>query len=118
MRAALCLVLLLSGCAALSETECRGTDWYQLGKRDGEVYGSRAMIDQYTQSCAAFGVKPDEARYMLGWEGGNRKHRQPTGCGGGPDGKSGQPAWPGKRREGRAIGKPIYTPLHARALLR
>jgi len=85
MRAALCLVLLLSGCAALSETDCRGTDWYQLGKRDGEVYGSRAMIDQYTHSCAAFGVKPDEARYMLGWEDGNMEYRQRTGYGGGPD---------------------------------
>ena len=85
MRAVLCLVLLLSGCAALGETDCRGADWYQLGKRDGEVYGSRAMIDQYTQRCAAFGVKPDEARYMLGWEDGNMEYRQRTGYGGGPD---------------------------------
>ena len=83
MRSALCLVLILSGCAGLSEAECRGTDWYQLGKRDGEVYGSRAMIDQYTKSCSAFAVKPDEAQYMVGWADGNMEYRQRTGWGGG-----------------------------------
>src|SRR5205823_4601618 len=55
---------------------------HQLGKRDGDVYGSCAMIDQYTQRCAAFGVKPDEAPYMLGWEDGNMEYRQRTGYGG------------------------------------
>jgi uncharacterized protein DUF2799 len=85
MRAAFCLVLLLSGCAGLSEADCRSANWYDLGKRDGETYGSRAMIDQYTQRCTAFGVKPDEARYMLGWDDGNMEYRQRTGYGGGPD---------------------------------
>jgi hypothetical protein len=85
MRAAFCLVLLLAGCAGLSEADCRSANWYDVGKRDGETYGSRAMIDQYTQRCAAFGVKPDEARYMLGWDDGNMEYRQRTGYGGGPD---------------------------------
>src|ERR671922_258196 len=45
------------GCAAMSESDCRGTNWYELGKRDGEIYGSRGWLDQYTQRCAAFGIK-------------------------------------------------------------
>jgi len=87
MRAALSLVLILvlGACAGLSEAECRGADWYQLGKRDGETYGARAMIDQYARRCATFGVKPDEARYMVGWDDGNMEYRQRTGYGGGPD---------------------------------
>ena len=83
MRPALCLVLILSGCAGLSEAECRSTDWYQLGKRDGEIYGSRAMIDQYKKSCSAFAVNPDETQYMVGWNDGNMEYRQRTGWGGG-----------------------------------
>lgn len=55
------------------------------GKRDGETYGSRAMIDQYKHRCTAFGVTPDEARYMVGWDDGNMEYRQRTGYGGGPD---------------------------------
>jgi len=85
MRSGLCLalVLVLGGCVGLSEAECRGANWYQLGKLDGEVYGSRAMIDQYNQRCAAFGVKPDEAQYLVGWSDGNMEYRQRTGWGGG-----------------------------------
>ena len=83
MRATLLLIVVLGGCAGLSESECRSADWYALGKRDGEIYGSRAMIDQYAKSCGAFGVKPDERQYMVGWEDGNMEYRQRTGWGGG-----------------------------------
>jgi len=85
LRAAALLVIFLSACGALSESECRSTNWYQLGKLDGELYGSRAMIDQYSYRCAAFGIKPDERAYMLGWDYGNMEFRQRTGYGGGPD---------------------------------
>ena len=68
LRAAALLVVFLSACASLSESECRSTNWYQLGKR-----------------CAAFGLKPDEAAYNLGWDDGNMEYRQRTGYGGGPD---------------------------------
>jgi len=43
------------------------------------------MIDQYKHRCTAFGVTPDEARYMVGWDDGNMEYRQRTGYGGGPD---------------------------------
>ena len=85
MRAAVLLAVFLGGCASLSESECRSTDWYQLGKRDGEIYGARGMIDQYTHRCATFGLKPDAAAYNLGWDDGNMEYRQRTGYGGGPD---------------------------------
>jgi hypothetical protein len=81
LRAAVVLAVFLGSCASLSESECRSTNWYQLGKRDGEIYASRGMIDQYTHRCAAFGVKPDEAAYMTGWDDGNMEYRQRTGYG-------------------------------------
>ena len=85
MHAAVLFVAFLSACASLSESECRSTNWYQLGKLDGELYGSRAMIDQYSYRCATFGVKPDEQSYMVGWSDGNMEYRQRTGYGGGPE---------------------------------
>ena len=58
--AAISAALVLAGCAniGLGEAECRGAGWYDLGKRDGEIYGSRD---------------------------GNMEYRQRTGWGGGPD---------------------------------
>jgi len=84
VRVSTLVLLLLGGCAGLSESQCRDADWYKLGRRDGEIYGSRAMIDQYRHQCAAYGVRPDEAAYALGWDDGNMDYRQRTGYGGGP----------------------------------
>jgi hypothetical protein len=85
MRTSLLLLLLLAGCATMTESECRGTDWYKRGREDAELYGSRSMLDQYTHQCAAFGVRPDAGAYQLGWDDGDMEYRQKTGWGGGPD---------------------------------
>jgi hypothetical protein len=85
MRPPLLLAFLLTGCVGLSDADCQSMDWYRLGRRDGEVYGSRAAIDQYRHQCAAHGVAPDEAAYALGWDDGNMEYRQRSGYGGGPD---------------------------------
>ena len=85
MRTSFLALLLLAGCAGMSEPECRGTDWYKLGRRDAEIYGSRSMLDQYAHQCAAYGVRPDAPAYLLGWDDGDMEYRQKTGYGGGPD---------------------------------
>ena len=64
---------LLSACVQMNESECRATDWYQLGYRDAEIYGLRPQVDQYAHSCRAFGVQPAEATYMAGWVDGFRE---------------------------------------------
>jgi hypothetical protein len=43
----------------------------------------RASIDQYAHRCAAFGVKPDRAQYLVGWDDGYMEYRQRTGYGAG-----------------------------------
>jgi len=85
MRATLLLAFFLGGCASLSESECRSTDWYKRGRSDAEIYGMRGQLDQYTAQCAAYGVKPDAPAYLLGWDDGDMEYRQKTGYGGGPD---------------------------------
>ena len=75
MRAILLACLLaLSGCVTLNEQDCRTVDWYRLGDRDG-VNGSPTLIDQYTLQCQAFGLKPNDARYMEGWRDGAARKR-------------------------------------------
>ena len=63
----------LAGCAAMSDSECRSTNWYELGERDALVYGMRPRIDQYAHQCSRHGVQPSENDYMAGWTVGDRE---------------------------------------------
>jgi hypothetical protein len=65
------LCFLLAGCA-MSESDCRGTDWYQRGERDG--YGGHPPQDlRLAQQCARYGVTvPRE--YQDGWAAGHDEH--------------------------------------------
>jgi hypothetical protein len=71
-RAVLLACALLSGCASMTETQCRSADWYQLGYRDGDVYGLRPQIDQYAYQCRAW-VQASEGDYLRGWVDGYRE---------------------------------------------
>ena len=63
------LAALLPGCAALTETECRGANWQELGYRDG-VTGNMPRIEIYAHQCGKFSVKPDQQAYMEAWTEG------------------------------------------------
>lgn len=67
------LVLAATGCAQMTESECRASDWYQVGYRDAEIYGLRPQVDQYANQCKAFGVQLAENQYMAGWVDGFRE---------------------------------------------
>jgi len=62
--------LAAAGCTTLSETECRGTNWYERGRTDARVYAIQPTIARYAQECAAYGVKLPESDYMDGWRQG------------------------------------------------
>ena len=64
---------LLSGCAGMSDAECRSTNWYALGERDGLHYGLRPHVDQYAYQCTRHGVQVSEPDYMAGWTDGYRE---------------------------------------------
>jgi hypothetical protein len=72
--ALLCLLLAVAGCASMSENACRSADWYQLGYRDGDIYGLRPQIDQYAYQCRPW-VQVAETDYMRGWTEGYRENR-------------------------------------------
>jgi hypothetical protein len=49
-------LLALAGCAQMTETQCKSSDWYQVGYRDADIYGLRPQVDQYAYQCRTFGV--------------------------------------------------------------
>lgn len=67
------LGLAAAGCAQMTESQCRASDWYQVGYRDADAYGLRPQVDQYAYRCRAFGVQPAENQYMAGWVDGFRE---------------------------------------------
>ncbi|MEQ9465164.1 MAG: DUF2799 domain-containing protein [Haliea sp.] len=64
------LLVLLGGCAAMSEQECLSTDWYERGVADGRAGHPSGRIDSYREACAGVEVRPDIALWQQGREAG------------------------------------------------
>lgn len=63
-------LILMSGCATLSRTECLSGDWEQLGHSDGSRGYRIDRIEEHREACKEYGVAPDIARYKDGREKG------------------------------------------------
>jgi hypothetical protein len=61
---------LLGGCATLSESECRNSDWYDVGFRDGRLGEPQDRLSRHAGACADHGVTPDRTRYLEGHQAG------------------------------------------------
>ena len=72
--AALLTLLLLGGCASLSESECLHSDWYDIGFRDGRQGVPADQLSKHAEACGEHGVKPDRERYIDGHESGLRHY--------------------------------------------
>lgn len=53
----------------MSAQQCRSTEWYALGYRDGDTYGLRPQIDQYAHTCGSLPASAQSA-YLAGWTDG------------------------------------------------
>ena len=71
------LLLLLTGCSSLSESECRIGDWYGLGYQDGQTGQVRARFRDYQRDCAEYGVTADPERWQQGYSKGLALYCQP-----------------------------------------
>jgi hypothetical protein len=69
LRYAIVLCALASGCAPMSENQCRTANWYQLGEHEG-LFGQQPRIDVYSYQCARYQVQPSAQDYMDGWHDG------------------------------------------------
>ncbi|WP_373974977.1 DUF2799 domain-containing protein [Chitinibacter sp. SCUT-21] len=61
--------VVLSGCAAMSESECKLGDWYGAGLRDGQQ-GEASQIAEYAKACSEYGVTAGLVSYQRGHEQG------------------------------------------------
>ena len=63
-------VSVLSGCATLSEEECRAADWRTIGFEDGTMGKPIGQIGKHREACADHGVPVDLTAYKEGHEEG------------------------------------------------
>ena len=70
-------VVLLAGCAAMSEKECQTADWRDQGMKDALNGYDRARLVDVREACAKAGVLPSEALYFDGWNRGIRQFCTP-----------------------------------------
>lgn len=66
------LVLLVGGCASMSEEECLVADWHALGYEDGAAGQPVAQLGERRQACAEYGVRPNTDAYRAGRSEGLR----------------------------------------------
>jgi hypothetical protein len=58
---------MLGGCAAMSQQECRVSDWHTVGFEDGAKGANVTRIAAYRKACAKYGVAPDLDSYRSGY---------------------------------------------------
>lgn len=72
------LAFSLSGCATLSEGECRTASWQEIGRIDGAQGQPRARLFEHAKACADYGIRPDAEAYYRGREWGLFDYCTPT----------------------------------------
>ncbi|MEB6479144.1 DUF2799 domain-containing protein [Acinetobacter vivianii] len=70
------LMVLLSGCAAMSIEQCKTANWLSVGERDGSD-GHESRLDKYYSSCQKANVVPNQSLYEKGYQQGLGYYCQP-----------------------------------------
>lgn len=97
-RVALCILAslaVLSGCASMSESQCRQADWQARGLADGREGRSAQRIEDHVEACGKIGISPDSKAWTEGWERGIRSYC--TASNGWREGMRNQIYWEGCR---------------------
>lgn len=72
------LLLLMAGCATLSEEDCIAGDWRGIGQNDGARGRAADFIGNHTKACADLGVIPDVAAWQAGRTEGLKQYCTPA----------------------------------------
>lgn len=67
---ALPLVLALTACATLSESDCARSDWFAIGSRDARHGYTPERLNRHRQACAKYGYEVDPQGYHAGYQEG------------------------------------------------
>jgi len=68
----------VTGCASMSQDECRMADWYSVGFEDGVRGHGADYIGQHREACAEHGIAPDFQAYQSGRTAGLTEFCQPA----------------------------------------
>lgn len=69
--------LMLSGCASLSEGQCKAGGWHQIGESDGVAGHPASRLASHREACAEYGIRPKEADYRSGHAQGLKAYCTP-----------------------------------------
>lgn len=64
------ILLLISGCATMNESECRNADWRIIGMEDGASGKKSSHIGRHRSACSEYEIIPDLNLYLLGYNQG------------------------------------------------
>lgn len=60
----------LASCDPISEEACRIGDWGSIGLADGKKGRSTDILSKYAETCAEFGVTPNQSTYLAARQAG------------------------------------------------
>ncbi len=63
-------LIVIAGCASLSEDACRGGDWYGIGLKDGAAGRDANHLSNHAEACADYGITPVRATWETGRQEG------------------------------------------------
>lgn len=67
---------LLSGCAAMSPSQCQTANWFIVGQEDAAA-GNYSRLDKYHSACQKTNIVPNQVQYEKGYEAGLVSYCQP-----------------------------------------
>lgn len=70
-------LVIVGGCASLSESQCIASDWQTVGHRDGMSGRDHSQLLKHQNACVKHGVVPDRDAYLAGWNEGVAQYCQP-----------------------------------------
>lgn len=70
-------LVVLAGCATLSEDECQRGDWYTIGLTDGDKGRLTSYLSRHAEACAKHGIGVDQAAWLEGREVGLQSYCRP-----------------------------------------
>jgi hypothetical protein len=64
------IVLMIGGCASMTQEECETVEWFAVGYEDGKQGRPTQNVSRHEKACSKFGVTPDIESYLTGWDDG------------------------------------------------
>ncbi len=67
-------VLVLAGCATLSQEDCLRGDWFGVGMKDGLAGEPESLLSEHAKACYEYGIVVENQTYFAGREQGLRDY--------------------------------------------